>query len=83
MNERQDSSCGGLLLCNHHLFDCVFFLGEVGSIVSGACFALGLGFGKEYGDSKATGNKWDWKDIVADLAGIAFAVLVLAIGWHD
>lgn len=60
-----------------------FFLGEVGSIVSGACFALGLGLGKEYGDSKATGNKWDWKDIVVDLAGIAFAVLVLVIGWHD
>jgi uncharacterized protein YfiM (DUF2279 family) len=36
----------------------------------GAFFALGLGLGKEYGDSKASGNKWDWWDIVADVVGI-------------
>lgn len=33
-------------------------------------FAIGLGIGKEYGDSKAKGNKWDWWDILADGIGV-------------
>jgi len=32
---------------------------------------IGASVGKEYGDSKAAGNKWDWLDIVADLIGMA------------
>lgn len=32
--------------------------------------AIGLAIGKEYGDSKAIGNKWDWYDILADIIGI-------------
>lgn len=32
-------------------------------------FALGLAIGKEYGDSKATGNHWCWMDLLADLLG--------------
>ena len=42
----------------------------------GVAFALGLGIGKEYGDSKAAGNKWDWLDIVADVAGCAVGYLI-------
>lgn len=61
----------------------MFFLGEAGSILCGSWFSLGLGFGKEYGDSKASGNKWDWWDIVADVAGIAVAVICIHIGWID
>lgn len=38
--------------------------------VAGANLAIGLAAGKEYGDSKAIGNKWDWHDIAADAAGI-------------
>lgn len=38
--------------------------------IYGVIFGLGLSLGKEYGDSKAIGNKWDWKDIVADLLGL-------------
>lgn len=34
-------------------------------------FALGLALGKEYGDKKAAGNHWCWKDLVADAVGIA------------
>ena len=60
-----------------------FLLGQAGSIISGSLFALGLGLGKEYGDSKAKGNKWDWLDIVADCVGIGLAVLSLFIGWRD
>ena len=39
----------------------------------------GLGFGKEYGDSKASGNHWDWWDIVADAAGVAIGMTVILI----
>ena len=60
-----------------------FWLGEKGSIISGSLFALGLGLGKEYGDSKASGNHWDWWDILADCIGIGLAVLSLFIGWRD
>ena len=35
----------------------------------GVAFALGLGIGKEYGDSQAIGNKWEWIDILADVLG--------------
>lgn len=35
----------------------------------GVPFALGASLGKEYGDKMSPGNKWDWKDILADLAG--------------
>lgn len=37
----------------------------------------GLGLGKEYGDSKATGNRWDWWDILADAIGILSAIAVI------
>lgn len=38
----------------------------------GACG--GLSIGKEYGDSKAKGNKWSWMDIVADAIGATFGI---------
>lgn len=31
--------------------------------------AMAAGFGKEYGDRCAVGNRWDWLDIAADFAG--------------
>ena len=60
-----------------------FWLGKVASVICGALFSLGLGLGKEYGDSKAVGNKWDWLDIVADCLGILTAVSVVILGWRD
>lgn len=45
------------------------------AIVSGSCFSAGLALGKEYGDSKAAGNKWDWFDILADVGGLIIGVL--------
>lgn len=57
----------------------VFGIGEAGAILCGVFFALGLGLGKEYGDSKASGNKWDWWDILADVVGIVLAVVVLLV----
>lgn len=40
---------------------------------------LGLGIGKEYGDSQTSGNKWDRTDIVADILGIGAALVVLLL----
>lgn len=40
---------------------------------------LGLGIGKEYGDSQASGNRWDWKDMVADILGIGAALVWLLL----
>ena len=38
---------------------------------------LGASFGKEYGDSKAPGNKWDWFDILADLIGMGVGLFIV------
>lgn len=51
-----------------------WFLGKDASCFCGFWFAWGLGLGKEYGDSKASGNYWDWWDIVANIAGIACGI---------
>lgn len=40
---------------------------------------VGLSLGKEYGDSKAPGNKWDWYDILADAIGIVTGLLLVLI----
>ena len=48
----------------------------------GSLFALGLGLGKEYGDSKSSGDHWSWADIGFDLLGIAAAEIVfLLLRW--
>lgn len=60
-----------------------FKMGMWHSIIAGALFALGLGLGKEYGDSKASGNKWSWGDIIADLLGIIAGSGILLLGWCD
>ena len=56
-----------------------FFMGKWYSIIAGGLFALGLGLGKEYGDSKASGNKWSWGDVVADCIGIILGGLLLLL----
>jgi len=38
---------------------------------------VGASCGKEYGDSKALGNKWDWWDIVADMVGMGVGLLIV------
>jgi hypothetical protein len=45
-----------------HFLVCLVASLGVGMInpFAGAMFAAGLGIGKEYGDSKATGNHWCW-----------------------
>ena len=42
----------------------------------GATFAAGLAIGKEYGDSKATGNYWSWGDLLADGLGIVMGLII-------
>ena len=39
-------------------------------------FSLGLALGKEYGDSKATGNHWCWWDILADAVGLVAGTIL-------
>ena len=50
----------------------------VGMINSFAC-GIAIGVGKEYGDSKAKGNKWDWKDIIADAIGALLGSLIVLL----
>lgn len=47
------------------------------SFVAGIIAGGAIGVGKEYGDHCAPGNKWDWSDIAADMAG---AVIGSALG---
>ena len=49
------------------------------SFTASLLLPMGLGFGKEYGDSKASGNKWDWWDIVADFVGIGIGMEILFV----
>lgn len=39
------------------------------SLIAGIIAGGAIGVGKEYGDHCAPGNKWDWSDIAADMAG--------------
>jgi len=41
---------------------------------SSVFLAVGLSVGKEYGDSRAVGNKWDWWDIYYDAIGIIIGI---------
>ena len=56
------------------------FFGYVHGIVAslfGAVFALGLSFGKEFGDIPTSG--WSWGDLVADGLGILIGYTFLTI----
>ena len=45
----------------------------------GIGLAVGLSVGKEYGDSRAPGNKWDWYDNLADAIGIVIGLILVLI----
>ena len=42
----------------------------------GIGLSIGASVGKEYGDSKATGNKWSWGDILADMLGMGCGIAI-------
>lgn len=42
---------------------------SIPACVAGFISGMSAGVGKEYGDKKAPGNKWDWLDIAADALG--------------
>ena len=39
-------------------------------LIVGSMFTAGLGLGNEHGDKLATGNRWCWWDLLADLIGV-------------
>lgn len=41
------------------------------SAFAGFFSGFAIGAGKEYGDSQAVGNRWDWQDLLADTLGAA------------
>lgn len=49
-----------------HVAPCI-----VGGFLGGMC----LGIGKEFGDSRATGNSWSWSDMLFNLIGSAIGCL--------
>lgn len=51
-------------------------------IRAGAGFSITLGLAKEFRDRRMPKNRFSWKDIVADLLGIAMAVLLLKRGQY-
>lgn len=67
----------------HFLANFVMGLTAFLSVPFAIGLCLGASFGKEYGDSKAPGNKWDWLDILADAlgaaAGIGVALLIKGV----
>ena len=63
----------------HALVNFVFALTGFISIPFALGLCIGASIGKEYGDSKASGNKWDWMDIVADLIGMGLGLLTVII----
>lgn len=40
-------------------------------IVGGFLSGVALGVGKEYGDSRASGNSWSWSDMLYNVIGAA------------
>ena len=52
-----------------------FLVCFVAAIIS-PLFSLGLALGKEYGDSKASGNHWCWWDILADAIGLVAGTIL-------
>lgn len=59
-----------------HMLVCflVAFLVGVLSPFAGVSASVRLSIGKEYGDSQAVGNRWDWSDVGADTIGIAIGI---------
>lgn len=47
--------------------------------IAGFFHAAGMSTGKEYGDSKATGNHWCWWDILADFMGNIFGLILFSV----
>jgi len=47
---------------------------NISAYTASVFLAIGLSVGKEYGDSRVVGNKWDWWDIYYDAIGIIIGI---------
>lgn len=59
----------------YHLLVCLI------SAIVHPLLAIGLAIGKEYGDSKASGNHWCWWDLLADAIGTAIGSVIWWFMW--
>lgn len=62
-----------------HLDKLLHFLACFAATFVSPWLAVGLAIGKEYGDSRAIGNKWDWMDMLVNATGIALAMTIKTI----
>lgn len=53
-----------------HMLLCFF------SAIIHPMLSIGLAVGKEYGDKRCPGNKWDWYDILADSIGLVLGSII-------
>ena len=48
-------------------------------VVASFMVAMSCAVGKEFGDMRAVGNRWDWRDIIADLMGAILGALAFGM----
>lgn len=58
----------------HLLANFVLSLASFIDIGLGIGLSVGASAGKEFGDMMSPGNRWDWLDIVADVAGLCIGL---------
>ena len=72
--------CGAISLSVTVLF-CLLKESLLTGGIAGILTSMAAGGGKEYGDSVAKGNFWDWLDVVADAAGALTGVCIGSLLW--
>lgn len=68
-DKKQHFCACGLIGAMTSLFGIAMSISPLPCLVFGFLCAMSCGIGKEYGDSKAAGNFWDWYDVLADGVG--------------
>ena len=77
---RHFAVCCAISVCAMVLFRAIAAPIGVASLAS-LLISLCLGVGKEYGDMVNPYNKWDWKDLLADVIGAIVGTAVCLPLW--